>query len=280
LMNLVVNGRDAMPNGGKLTIGTSNAVLDDALVETRSATSTGTCVVLSVSDSGTGMDRATQARIFEPFFTTKERGKGTGLGLSTVYGIVRQSGGQIFVSSEIGKGTTFKVFLPRSDEPLQQQQSTPVEVSLHRSEVTHQLVLLVEDDPALRRIATRILRRSGYRLLVAADPREALELASLQNSRIDLLLTDVVMPEMSGIDLANRLRQEHPEMKVLLMSGYSGNAILRNSALPAGFQFLEKPFGPESLAQKVQAVLSDSSEIGDVDYESGARLLIRDSRIV
>jgi CheY-like chemotaxis protein len=257
LMNLAVNARDAMPSGGKLTINTSATVLDESYTQTHSGIPAGAYVVLSVSDTGTGMDKATQARIFEPFFTTKERGKGTGLGLSTVYGIVQQSGGHVFVYSEPERGTSFKIYLPRSDEPVERVAKAEVKKSVKSS--GNETVLLVEDDPALRRIVSRILRGAGYQVIVASDPKEALRMGISHPTGIDLLLTDVVMPEMSGTELASSLRGQRSEMKVLFMSGYSGNAIVRHGAIPAGSQFLEKPFGPESLARKVRTVLGDGA---------------------
>jgi PAS domain S-box-containing protein len=256
LMNLAVNARDAMPQGGKLTISTGNALLEEAYAETHNGVTPGPYVVLAVSDSGSGMSKEVQARMFEPFFTTKERGKGTGLGLSTVYGIVQQSGGHVFVYSELGRGTCFKIYLPYCEGAVEKPLKS--EVKALAPTMGHETILLVEDDPALRRIASRILTRAGYQVLVASNPREALQIGGAHHKVIDLLLTDVVMPEMSGTELADILGQRRKEMKVLFMSGYSGNAAVRHGSIPTGAHFLEKPFGPESLERKVQEVLGSS----------------------
>jgi PAS domain S-box-containing protein len=251
IMNLAVNARDAMPDGGKLTIETVNMALGQEYTEEHRLVPTGSYVLLSVSDTGTGMDEATKARLFEPFFTTKEKGKGTGLGLATVYGIVKQSGGFIWAYSEMGHGTTFKVYLPRVDEVLTAHVPPPSPHSLNGSET----ILLAEDAAPVRSVAREVLRRHGYRVMAAADGRSALELADGHPGQIDLLITDVIMPEMSGRQLADRLKEQRTALKVLFVSGYTDDAIVRHGILEPGIAFLQKPFTPESLARKVREVL-------------------------
>ncbi|HEX8843744.1 MAG TPA: PAS domain S-box protein [Pyrinomonadaceae bacterium] len=253
LMNLSVNARDAMPHGGKLTIKTSNIYVDEEYALRHVSVQPGNYVLLSISDTGCGMDAETQERIFEPFFTTKELGKGTGLGLSTVYGIVKQSGGNIWVYSEVGKGTTFKVYLPRFDEaPEHHDERLPVEKSLAGTET----ILLVEDEEMVRDIASQALEQSGYRVLVASDTLHALELCREHAERIDLMLTDVVMPQMSGRVLAERVAPLRPEMRVLYMSGYTDDHIVHHGVLEEGMNFIEKPFTADQLARKVREVLN------------------------
>jgi len=256
LLNLVVNARDAMPGGGRVLIETTRMTLRDELVERRHRLPPGDYVCLAVADSGLGMDEATQAHLFEPFFTTKEVGKGTGLGLATVYGIVKQSGGYIWVYSEPGRGTTVKVYLPRvrgaAEPPLPAPELPPLRGG-------KETVLLVEDAAPVRTLARRSLEARGYRVLDAADGPSALELSARHAGEIDVLVTDVVMPGMSGRELAERLAPTRPRMKVLYTSGYTDDAMVRQGVLNAGVAFLQKPFVPDTLARKVRDVLDGVS---------------------
>jgi PAS domain S-box-containing protein len=252
IMNLAVNARDAMPEGGKLTIETSNVYLDEDYAKAHVAVIPGPYVMLAVSDSGTGMDQQTQARMFEPFFTTKEKGKGTGLGLSTVYGIVKQSGGNVWVYSEVGRGTTFKIYLPRVDEGVQESERSQEIIDDRQGSET---ILLAEDEEAVRTLARHVLEMHGYQVLEAANGGAALLICERHKESIQLLITDVIMPEMSGRELAERLAQLRPDMKVLFMSGYTDNAIVHQGVLDEGANFIQKPFPTEALAQKVREVL-------------------------
>jgi predicted ATPase/signal transduction histidine kinase/ActR/RegA family two-component response regulator len=251
VLNLAVNARDAMPRGGRLAIETRAAVIDDAYARGHLGATTGLHVRLSVRDTGIGMDGATLARIFEPFFTTKEVGKGTGLGLSTVFGIVEQSGGHIAVESEVGKGTTFQVFFPTIDPCGLHTVATASDAPTGGSET----ILLVEDNEAVRALAREILGANGYTVLAAADGPSALALSASRDGPIDLLLTDLVMPRMSGRELAERLRKERLEMRVLYMSGHTDDAIVRHGVVAASASFLQKPFSPTSLLSRARQVL-------------------------
>jgi CheY-like chemotaxis protein len=254
--NLAVNARDAMPFGGEFTIRTSNIVLDEEIVGGYESVQSGPYVLLTMSDTGHGMNHETLRRIFEPFFTTKEVGKGTGLGLSTVYGIVKQSGGYVSVESEVGRGTTFKIYLPRVDEEVGRIETSPRPRGLLPGEET---VLLVEDDDQVRSIAAMALEMSGYDVLTAANGEEALLLSERFNSRIDLLLTDMVMPRMGGQELSHRLLKLRPGTRVLYMSGYSENAISQRGVIE-GTVFIEKPFSPEALTRRIREVLDPPRE--------------------
>jgi two-component system, cell cycle sensor histidine kinase and response regulator CckA len=254
LMNLVVNARDAMPTGGRLVIETANADLSDEYVERHQPVVPGPYVMVAVTDTGVGMSAATKARIFEPFFTTKEKGKGTGLGLSTVYGIVKQSGGYVWVYSEPGRGSTFKVYLPRVDAPAQGP-PTPREAKTLAGTET---ILLAEDDEILRRLTKGLLEKAGYRVLEAENAALALALARAHQGTIHLLLADVVMPGGSGRDLARQLAEVRPETRVLYVSGYTDDAIVHHGMLEPGLNFLPKPFTPAALARKVRDVLDRS----------------------
>src|SRR5437762_2126132 len=253
LVNLAVNARDAMPLGGRLTIETANIDLDETYAVTHVTMQPGRYVMLAVGDTGEGMDAATSARVFEPFFTTKEQGKGTGLGLATVYGMVKQSGGYIWVYSEPGHGTTFKVYLPHAEQRTAMQVEHP---GRRQTDAAHgwETVLLVEDEDAVRALAREVLRRHGYVVLEARHGVDALRLAERHTDDIHLMVTDVVMPHMSGRDLAERLSAVRPKMKVLFMSGYTDHAVMHRDLTP-GSAFLQKPFTPEVFARKVRTVL-------------------------
>lgn len=255
VLNLVVNARDAMPRGGQLTIETANVVLDAAYAASHVGAQIGPHVMLAITDTGCGMDKATQSRMFEPFFTTKEVGKGTGLGLSTAFGIVQQNGGTIWVYSEVGRGTTMKVFLPRVDDDAIPPRPQAPPGKLGGTET----ILLVEDEEQVRTIAISILTRQGYRVVAAQHPAEALRLCQANADTIHLLLTDVVMPQMSGPELASRLAASRPDMKLLCMSGYTDDSIVRHGVLHSNTAFLQKPFTLESLARRVREVLDAPS---------------------
>jgi two-component system cell cycle sensor histidine kinase/response regulator CckA len=251
IMNLAINARDAMPNGGKLIVETSNTEVDEVYRQQRPIVPLGSYVVLSVADTGVGINKEIEARIFEPFFSTKERSKGTGLGLATVYGIVKQSDGYIWVYSEPGLGTTFKVYLPSNREALQPsiaRKQAPVATG-------SETILFVEDQPGLRELGRIILERAGYRVFTAASPDKALEINEQCSEAIHLLVTDVVLPGMNGRVLAERLTRNRPELRVLFVSGYTENVIGHHGQLAPGTDFLEKPFTHEELSAKVRLVL-------------------------
>ena len=254
IVNLAVNARDAMPRGGRLTLETGNVTLDEKFASGYATVHPGPHVMLAVSDTGVGMDATLQTRLFEPFFTTKERGKGTGLGLSTTYGIVKQSGGSIWVYSEPGHGTTFKIYLPRCDEPLDAREPAPPPAKPRPGTET---VLLVEDEPEVRRLVEKLLRMQGYAVLSAGSPAEAVAAAKAAKDEIAILVTDVIMPGMNGRELARVLAADRPAMRVLYMSGYTDAAIAHQGILPPGTAFLSKPFTPDALARKVREVLDE-----------------------
>ena len=255
IMNLVVNARDALPDGGRIIIETSNVDLDSSYTLDHSVVRPGPYVLLAVTDTGVGMAGDTVAHIFEPFYTTKESGRGTGLGLSTVYGIVKQSGGYIWVYSELGKGTTFKVYLPRvKDEVHAPAAETPVSATRK----AHETILLVEDEPVVRELAHMVLSERGYKVIEAHTPEEAERLAGKNGAEVHLLLTDVVMPGFSGRELAKRLTGRYPNLRVLYMSGYTHNVIAQDGTLEEGISFLQKPFTPQVLAEKVREALDRS----------------------
>jgi two-component system cell cycle sensor histidine kinase/response regulator CckA len=260
-MNLIVNARDAMPRGGKLTIETANVVLDHEYAKQHLGVTPGRHVMLSVTDNGTGMDKATQTRIFEPFFTTKEAGKGTGLGLSTLFGIVQESNGSVWVYSELGQGTTFKIYFPQVDDPLDGTRPVEAPLTLRGSET----ILLVEDDDQVRAVTCDILRRTGYQVLLAGNPAQAFSECERCAATIHLLLCDVVMPQMSGPELAKRLVTMRPTMEVLYMSGYTDDSIVRHGVLEAKTAYLQKPITVATLTGKVREVLEGAAITQDLE---------------
>jgi CheY-like chemotaxis protein len=254
IMNLAVNARDAMPRGGKLTIGTANVMIDQETSFRNRTLEVGHYVMLSITDNGMGMTDQVKTHLFEPFFTTKGLGKGTGLGLATCYGIISQSDGDIRVYSEPNRGTTFKIYLPCVDakpEPAKAE-SLPIPSGTES-------ILVVEDDAAVRQLAVIMLRENGYEVRESNNAFEALALIR-KNSSFDLVLTDVIMPQMSGKELYDEIKSQRPEMKVLLMSGYTDDALAHHGVLDEGLSFLEKPFSPSQLARKIREVLDTDME--------------------
>jgi CheY-like chemotaxis protein len=257
IMNLAVNARDAMPSGGKLTLETTNITLDEEYARLHSPVLPGDYIALAISDTGAGMDSETQSHIFEPFFTTKGP-KGTGLGLSTVYGIVKQSGGYIFVDSEPGKGTTFKIYLPRVAAVGESTVHVPAPIAATKAEPGTETILLVEDEANLRYLARQFLEKQGYKVIEAADGAVAMQIVVAHEGIIHLLLTDVIMPGMNGRELAQRVSEMRPNVKVLYMSGYTENVIGHNGTLDVGVRLLQKPFNLRDLKDKVREVLDAS----------------------
>ncbi len=252
IMNLAVNSRDAMPKGGKLTIETANIIHDEEYASRHISMKPGYYVMVAVSDNGCGMDKETQSHLFEPFFTTKEKGKGSGLGLSTVYGIIKQSGGNIWTYSEPGQGTTFKIYLPRVEKTarIYKPKARP-----SMAPGGTETILLVEDEEAVRTMVSKILKNKGYTVLEAAHSKEAFEICERHEGPIHLMVTDVIMPQMSGRELAERLASILPEMRVLYMSGYPDNTIVQHGVLEPGTAFLQKPFTLNALELKVREVM-------------------------
>jgi signal transduction histidine kinase len=249
LMNLAINARDAMPNGGTLIFEVADGELDEGFTQQYRSVTPGRHVLFTVTDTGIGMSEETQARIFEPFFTTKQKGKGTGLGLATVYGIVKQSGGSIWVTSAPGRGATFKIYLPRVEEPTERPVAEERPQSLRGGET----ILVVEDEEIVRQLVRKILQRLGYRVIVVGTPQEALDVPDTE--RVDLLISDVVLPHMSGRAVADQLRARRPALRVLYMSGYTDDAIVHRGVLDPNTPFIQKPFTPEALAHRVRQVL-------------------------
>jgi PAS domain S-box-containing protein len=263
VINLAINARDAMPQGGKVTIEIKHMAIDREYAKFHPDMRPGEYVMLAISDTGVGMTEAVRARIFEPFFTTKEAGKGTGLGLATCYGIVRQAGGYVWVYSEPDKGTTFKIYLPKAEGASQPVKARTVTARLERGTET---ILLVEDEPLVRGITNEVLTEHGYTIIEAQDGMSALALAEKHNGTIDLLLTDVVLPQVSGRELSEQIRAKCPDIRVLFMSGYTEDAIVHHGVLERGIKFLPKPFTPERLVRKVQSVLE--APANEVDHHS------------
>lgn len=253
LVNLAVNARDAMPEGGVLTIGVEDVFIDETYAQRHEEVLPGNYVMLTVSDTGVGMDQSIHQHIFEPFFTTKPQGRGTGLGLATCYGIVKQAGGHIWLYSEPGHGTTFKIFLPHAEGAPEELQ--PHESTLPPEPKGTETILLAEDEPSVREVAASALRAQGYTVLEAGSGEEAIRLAERHPDPIHLLITDAIMPSMSGRDLAEHLQQTRKVEKVLYISGYTENAIVHQGVLEQGIFFLAKPFTPSSLLRKVREVL-------------------------
>lgn len=255
IMNLAVNARDAMPGGGKLVVETCNVSLAETVTAEGVRVKSGDYVLMEVTDTGTGMDPNIKAHIFDPFFTTKEKGKGTGLGLSTVYGIVKQSGGYIWVSSELGQGTTFKIYLPAVEEGL----STPKPQAAHEHKhMGTETVLVVEDEDSVRVLLGKLLRNMGYHVIESEWAQEALDLAKNYRKTIHLLLTDIAMPRMNGQELARQVKDLHPETKILFMTGYAGNKVGSTSVLDHNSDFIHKPFTSDALGQKIRRILDNS----------------------
>jgi two-component system, cell cycle sensor histidine kinase and response regulator CckA len=258
VMNLALNARDAMPEGGKLRIETCNATLDGAYMKQHGATEPGEYVMIAVRDTGTGMDRGTQARIFEPFFTTKESGEGTGLGLAMVYGIIKQSGGYVWVYSEPGHGTTFKIYLPRVDDPVQTIQRDPLSIADLRGTET---ILLVEDEEPVRETSARLLRRAGYTVIETANGADAFAAFNQNPAAVDVVVTDMVMPAIGGRELARMVRAIDSRIPVVFVSGYTDDDELRRSGLDDRTFFIEKPFMPDLLLTRLREAVATRASL-------------------
>jgi len=258
IVNLAVNAKDAMPRGGKLVVETSDVEFTELSTQSSESIAPGSYVLLAVTDTGIGMDARTQSHLFEPFFTTKERGRGTGLGLSTSYGIVKQNHGAILVDSELEKGSTFKIYLPRVHDPIDIPVKPPTRGNYRGSET----ILVVEDEEGVRRVLLEMLRQTGYQVLSASGGKDAIEICRSRTTPVDILITDVVMPKMGGRELSDCLREITPGLKVLFVSGYTDSAIVHHGVLDAGTNFLQKPFTVEQLAGKVREVLE--AKTGDL----------------
>ena len=254
LTNLVVNARDAMPEGGKLTIETDNVYLDEEYTRTHNEVEPGDYVKMTVSDTGTGMDREIQTHIFEPFFTTKEVGKGTGLGLSTCYGIVKQNNGSIWVYSEPGHGTSMKIYLPKTEKNSSDEMSAKPSEELAKGTET---ILVVEDEPLVRNMIIRSLQKQGYKTLEASHGEEAIATINNCDSGIDLIISDLIMPRMGGKELSEYLANNNPNIKTLFMSGYTDNTIVHHGKLDDGISFIQKPFSPSGILKKVRQMLDE-----------------------
>ena len=252
-MNLAVNARDAMPKGGRVIVETRNVILTEENTEVHLDCTPGSYVMLSMKDTGCGMQKETIARIFEPFFTTKVIGEGTGLGLAMIYGIVQQSGGTIQVSSELGMGTTFRIYLPATTE---ERPTQPESIPVTAGPGTGEVILLVEDEPGVRSLALLSLSKAGYNVLAASNGREALQVAVKHGQPIELVLTDMIMPIMGGPELVTTLRPKYPDMKILFTSGYTDDAVIRHDLFEGTVSFIQKPYSPTTLVQKVRQVLN------------------------
>ena len=269
IMNLAVNARDAMPRGGKLTLSTSNVRVDEQSNYRNRTLEIGEYVLLAISDNGVGMTSEVKAHLFEPFFTTKGIGKGTGLGLATCYGIICQSGGDIRVYSEANSGTTFKIYLPRTDAPL----DSAMAADSTQLSAGNESILLVEDDPAVRKLAMIVLSNCGYKIQESNNAFEALALIK-RNPCFDLIISDVIMPQMSGKELCDQIKDHFPHMRVLLMSGYTDDALAHHGVLDEGVLFLEKPFSPAKLTRKVREILDSKNGVSPLPINGSKPVLV------
>ena len=257
IMNLIVNAKDAMPDGGEITIETDELQIDQEYVDHHHELTPGEYVIMSIKDTGEGIDEDIIANIFDPFFTTKQHGKGTGLGLATVYGIIKQHDGYIYAYTQKGEGTTFKIYLPLCKETGEKRERTPTKKALFKG---YETILIVDDNTAICQLIEETLKPLGYNCLQASSGKDALKLFHNYKRTIHLLLTDVVMPEMSGKELAEKLKQERPEIKVIFMSGYTGEIIAKHGILEEGIHYISKPIAPDILTKKIRSVLNTSKD--------------------